>query len=128
MQREYQVDLDALQELLDREAQFADQSQECNEETKENQGVFDYLAQFKVAELKNTGKACEQPQQAEGLDLEKLVEEDILPYFFKELAEQQAAAERAKEEEKRQAAQRIMMQERANLKQDGEHARFMEAP
>jgi hypothetical protein len=42
--------------------------------------VLDYLAQFKVAELKNTGKVI---ASAEGLDLHKLVEEDILPIFFK---------------------------------------------
>lgn len=63
VRKEYKIDFEALDKLLDREAQFeALQKEQACEATKnstneaDNQGVSDYLAQFQVADIQNKGK------------------------------------------------------------------------
>lgn len=74
--REYKIDQEALNLILDRDAQFMQLDEQAEEEkSQDDQGVFDYLSQFKVAELKNTGEKFDH--KAEGIDLDKLVDENI---------------------------------------------------
>ena len=86
--------MEALDQLLDREAQFKAMREERKagcEDQAENEGVFDYLAQFKVADVHNKGKILTAAQPEHQLlavpEMEDDPEED--PYMFEKLLQQQ---------------------------------------